>query len=94
MSEHHFVVKFDSVKKNWSWDIDTEVSAFPEGTIYLNNKWERSGNIMDTDEKTYNLDELASGVLSSAIKLMNTMYQDFDKPVVENKIVKEMDGVS
>ena len=90
MSEHHFIVKFDSVNKKWSWDVDTEVSAFPEGTIYLNNKWERSGDITETD--IYNLDELASDVLGGAIQLMNTMFMD--KPVVEDKIVKEMDGVS
>jgi hypothetical protein len=92
MSEHHFVITFDSVKKKWSWNVDTETSAFPEGTIYLNNKWVRSGTL-DQDGETYNLDELASDVLGSVIQLMNTMYEN-EKPVLQDKVVSEMDGVS
>lgn len=34
MKRYHYVVMFDENTNHWSVDIDTEDSAFPNGTIY------------------------------------------------------------
>jgi len=34
MSNHHFIVMFDSETKTWEWDAETESARFPDGTIW------------------------------------------------------------
>jgi len=40
MSEHHFVIKYNSTTKEWEWDYDTEVSSFDGKAIFLEDKGE------------------------------------------------------
>ena len=43
MSNHHFVVMFDSETKKWIWDTETETAKFPDGTIWdeVKKEWYR-----------------------------------------------------
>ena len=34
MAEHHYIIKFDDVTKEWSQDTDSEEVRFPDGTIW------------------------------------------------------------
>jgi hypothetical protein len=34
MSQHHFLIKYDTDVKEWSWDIETEMAVLPS-SIYL-----------------------------------------------------------
>ena len=34
MSQHHYLIKYDSETKEWEWDIETEMAVLPE-SIYL-----------------------------------------------------------
>jgi hypothetical protein len=40
MSQHHFLIKYDTSNKEWSWDIETEMTLLPD-SIYLpeEDKW-------------------------------------------------------
>ena len=96
MSEHHFVVKFDTDTRTWSWDVDAE-EVFTNGTIYLNNgEWISSGKAITKYPTVYDLDEVCGTVLSSALDLMNSSLKrnEVSIPQLEKKIVTEMDGVS
>lgn len=105
--EHHFVVKFNAETRTWSWDTDTEDAVFNEGTIYINETWLRSGNIIESHPHIYQLDEICSKVLVNALDIMNMTLKETELfksvPPIENKIkyhiggkpqVTEMDGVS
>lgn len=95
MSEHHFVVKFDTDTRTWSWDTETESAVFNDGTIYLDGDWVHSGDVMEKYPNVYDLDEVCSTVLSSALELMNQSLSRHNViPQLEKKIVTEMDGVS
>lgn len=96
MSQHHFVVKFDIETRKWSWDTDTESAVFNDGTILLGDEWVKSGNIIDTHPNVYNLDEVCSTVLASALDIMNTSLKrnETEHLFFDKKQVTEMDGVS
>jgi hypothetical protein len=34
VAEHHYIIKFDDVTKEWSQDVDSEEARFVDGTIY------------------------------------------------------------
>ena len=57
MSNHHFVVMFDSETKEWIWDTETETAKFPDGTIWdeVKKEWYRGymgdGGYDPVDEK-------------------------------------------
>ena len=39
MTNHHFIIKYDSKTKEWDWDVETENAVFPDGAIYYNEKF-------------------------------------------------------
>jgi hypothetical protein len=41
MSQHHFVIEYDSKTSDWSWDIETEMAVFPNGAVYDEGEWVR-----------------------------------------------------
>ena len=54
MTQHSFVVTYDTETKKWDWDVDTEMTRFDTGTIWDGKDWHRSGDNpklgeMDTD---------------------------------------------
>jgi hypothetical protein len=71
MSDHYFVVKYNDVT-GWEWDVETESAHFPEGTLYIDGKWVRSGDLFGGDQhKLYDIDEQASEQLGRAMDIMN-----------------------
>ena len=34
MAEHHYIIKFDDITREWSQDTDSEEVRFPDGTIW------------------------------------------------------------
>lgn len=38
MSEHHFLIKYDTKSNAWDWSVETEMAHFPNGTIWLEDK--------------------------------------------------------
>lgn len=39
MSQHHFIIQYDTHSKEWAWDIESEQARFTEGSIYADEKW-------------------------------------------------------
>lgn len=70
MSVHHFVIKFDTEKKMWEWDTDTESIRF-QGCIYLSelDKWVNSAY----SEEVYDSDNAISEELGRAIFYLNKL---------------------
>lgn len=68
MSQHHFIIKYDTEKKEWEWDVETEHARFPDGTIYDDeNGWNEVGKVYAT------LDNEACEELSKAVFYLNKL---------------------
>ena len=39
MSQHHFIIHYNTDSKEWVWDIESEQARFTEGSIYADEKW-------------------------------------------------------
>ena len=94
LSKHHFIITFDTDTKRWAWDTETESAVFTEGTIYVDDMWVHSGNIIETDEVTYGIDEQGSEVLGHMLRLVNVMFDNDPVTLTDKAVVSEMDGVS
>jgi hypothetical protein len=73
MSEHHFVIKFNTNNGRFDWDSDTESARFPEGAIYLSevNKWVDSSY----NDSLNQIDTKAGEALSQTLNVLNLMYE-------------------
>ena len=83
MSQHHFIIQFDSnadTEDKFSWAVEVEQGAFPDGAIYLpdSERWVRSStNTLDVDiAEASVLDNFASETIGSVINLLNNMYKN------------------
>ena len=70
MSEHYFLVKYDSTN-GWSWDTDLEAHKLGSGTVFINEEWHKTGSLLDTMPEIYQIDEEASSQLTHALLIMN-----------------------
>jgi hypothetical protein len=69
MSQHHFVVMYDTETKQWDWFQELEEGAFPSGGVYSTElqEWLKpsaSEHLMDMDTK-------ASEQLGLGIRFLN-----------------------
>jgi len=56
VSQHHFLIRYDSETKLWEWDIDTEMSVLPQ-SVYLpeSNTWVKPTHSKRVEELDNNL---------------------------------------
>ena len=69
MSEHHFLINYDTKTSEWGWSVETEMSHFQEGTIWLDDEQKWVKNKYSKDIQT--LDDNLADELGSAIHLLN-----------------------
>lgn len=51
MAQIHYVVVFDTESKEYFADIDTEISRFPDGSVFVDGEgWKHSGDTEFDDE--------------------------------------------
>ena len=65
MAQHNFVMEYDSVAKNWSWNVQTEHAVFVGKTIYIpeTNEWVKpSETALLVDMDNVLADEIGSAV--------------------------------
>jgi hypothetical protein len=84
MSQHHFIIKFDSTTGEWSQDVESELARFDGETIYLptDNRWVKPTTNKLADVQTVAssvIDRTATEVISNAVNLLNTMYANSGK---------------
>lgn len=83
MSQHHFIIQFDSKEGEFSWAVETEQAVFPDGAIYLpeSERWVRSNiNNLDSETETASvIDNTASETIGHVVNLLNTMYKTSGK---------------
>ena len=60
----------------------------------MDDTWVHSGNIIETDEVTYGIDEQGSEVLGHMLRLVNVMFDNDPVTLTDKAVVSEMDGVS
>lgn len=79
MSQHHYIIQFDTDTRKWTWDWDSEDTRFPDGTIYLpefDNKWT---DLSDLDPQLNQVlgkvDESASKAVVGFISLLNSLME-------------------
>ena len=63
----------------------------------MDDTWVHSGNIIETDEVTYGIDEQGSEVLGHMLRLVNAMFDTEPVSALSHRleaVVSEMDGVS
>lgn len=70
MSQHHFIITYDS-DKGWEWDLEAENARFPEGTTYINGQWYPPYKLMNDQSYIYSRDEKAAQLLGEYLQLMN-----------------------
>lgn len=70
MSQHHFIIAYDS-DKGWEWDRGSEQARFPEGTTYINGQWYPLHKLMNDQSYIYFRDEKAAQLLGEYLQLMN-----------------------
>lgn len=68
--KHYFIISFDAKDNTWEWDTEQEEVAFPEGTVYDEDKEEWTIAYLGDGEYIDNEDEL-SEQLGTHIRLMN-----------------------
>lgn len=69
MSQHHFVLQYDTKTSEWIWDTDTEESNF-KGCIYLDDLDVWTNSSYSTE--IYDMDNSLSDDLGKAINYLNT----------------------
>lgn len=68
MSQHHFIIKYDTNTERWTWDTDQEERRFKGGSILLpDGSWVNSSDSPVINE----IDESASNVLNAMLGLAN-----------------------
>lgn len=67
---HHFIVSYNTFRKEWELDIDAEETHFPDGTIYDydSEQWNRD---YDGDGEFYPEAEKLTEQISKAINQLN-----------------------
>lgn len=79
MSQHHFIIQFDSVTGEWSHDFDSEVARFSDGQIWVESveAWVKANtnSNLPVVETVSKVDEVASEVISNVINVLNIMYK-------------------
>lgn len=70
MTQHHFVIAYDTETKLWSWDTDQEELRFDDGTIYNEQTKEWSSGYLGDGEYDESDSDLAT-ILQTNIRAMN-----------------------
>jgi hypothetical protein len=68
--KHYFIISFDAKDNSWEWDTEQEEVAFPDGTVWDEDKEEWTIAYLGDGEYIDNEDEL-SEQLGTHIRLMN-----------------------
>ena len=68
--KHYFIISFDAKDNTWEWDTEQEEVAFPDGTVYDEDKEEWTIAYLGDGEYIDNEDEL-SEQLGKHLRLMN-----------------------
>ena len=68
--KHYFIISFDAKDNSWEWDTAQEEVAFPDGTVWDEDKEEWTIAYLGDGEYIDNEDEL-SEQLGTHIRLMN-----------------------
>jgi len=83
MSQHHFIVQFDSDTGEFTWDTEVEENLFKYGAIYLPevDEWTKP-NTNSTDEairKASIIDNTVTNLIGNLTTLLNTVYSTSGK---------------
>lgn len=70
MTQHHFVIAYDTETKLWSWDTDQEELRFDDGTIYNQATEEWSSGYLGDGKYDESDSDLAT-ILQTNIRAMN-----------------------
>lgn len=76
MSQHHFVIKFDTNNTDQPFSLDNSSEVrFYRGSIYLpeNEEWVKTWT--DGNKQLHAINEGAITALESALTILNTMYK-------------------
>jgi hypothetical protein len=69
MSEHHFLINYDTNTSEWGWSVETEIAHFQDGTIWLDDEKKWVKNNYRKDIQT--LDDNLADDIGSAINRLN-----------------------
>jgi hypothetical protein len=64
MAQIHYVVVFDTVSNKYSLDIDTELSRFDEGSVFIDGEGWKHSDDTDFDNETYERYEQLKTILN------------------------------
>ena len=67
MSQHHFLIQYDTDTSSWEWDVETELAVMDGRTIYSQEEWIRPQD----NKRLQTLDNEICEQLGSALATMN-----------------------